>query len=500
MAQQESNYNTVFNKNPLAMIIIEKDSYKFLDVNPAVTSIFGYPEEELLTMKFMDIVPEEDHSYLKEQLKKVSEDKDIKLYLRNIKKDGQVIDMYIIATQINFNNKDCILKIATGIQDIYFQELFNSSPFAIALLKDNEQITHVNKMFEELFKYTADEVKEKTLEEVIVPSDFISEHNDITQKVKNGEFVRLETKRKSKDDKLIDVIAVKFPIIINNKLKGSYAIFLDISVEKKMQKELNKLYSELENKINERTKELELAYDRLQEFNYELEDVSKSKDKLISIISHDLRNPLAAIASSSEILMKGPETLQKEEIASFTRIINYSSIKITNQLSELVEWSKQKIRKLNINSLNLYEFVAVSIELLEANAKQKDIKINNNIDKMLKVKADPLFLRSIFQNLIANSIKFTPKSGSITISALKKSNSCVEISIKDTGTGMPEEVKNKLFIEPDVSIKSGDETVKAKGLGLILVKDFVEKHKGKIWIESEPGKGTTFYFTLSSED
>ena len=253
-------------------------------------------------------------------------------------------------------------------------------------------------------------------------------------------------------------------------LKGSYAIFLDVSAEKKMQKELNELYSELENRVNERTKELELAYDRLQEFNYELEDVNKSKDKLISIISHDLRNPLSAIVSSSEILMKGPEKLNKEETATFTKIINYSSIKIANQLNELVEWSKQKIRKSNFNALNLHEFTDFSLELIEANAKQKDIEINNNIDKNLKVKADPLFLRSIFQNLIGNSIKYTPKGGSITISALKKSKSSIEISIKDTGTGMSEEVKNKLFIELDDITKSGDETAKIKGLGLILVK------------------------------
>ncbi|MBA3899806.1 MAG: PAS domain S-box protein [Bacteroidetes bacterium] len=115
MAQQESNYSTIFRKNPLAMIIIEKKNFKFLAVNPAANSIFGYPKEELLQRTFMDIVSVEDQSYLLKELGKVTEDKDIQLYLRNIKKNGQYIDMHIIATQINFEGKDCILKIASDI-------------------------------------------------------------------------------------------------------------------------------------------------------------------------------------------------------------------------------------------------------------------------------------------------------------------------------------------------------------------------------------------------
>ena len=268
------------------------------------------------------------------------------------------------------------------------------------------------------------------------------------------------------------------------------------------QEKITKFNEELGSIVKERTKELQLAYDRLYELNDELKEVNNSKDKFISIISHDLRNPVAAIVSSSEIMMKEIETLQKDDIKNFTRIINASSNKIVDQLNELVEWSTQKTKKINFNPQikNLYDFVLFSLELIQNNADQKNITISLNIEKNIHVKVDPLLLRSIIQNLITNSIKFTPEGGEITVSASKKSKSFIEISIADTGIGMPEEVRSKIFSDESVMTKPGAGRDKASGLGLILVKDFVEKHKGKVWVESESGKGTTFYFTLPIAD
>ncbi|MBA3899805.1 MAG: PAS domain S-box protein, partial [Bacteroidetes bacterium] len=147
----------------------------------------------------------------------------------------------------------------------------------MALLNDKEEITHINTTFEKTFQFTPDEVRGKTLLDLIVPVKCISEHKGIIRKVENGEFVQLETIRKRKDNKNIDVLAVKFPIIIKERMKGSYAIYLDISAEIKLRKELIELQGKLENRVKERTKELELAYDRLAEFIDELEEVNRSK-------------------------------------------------------------------------------------------------------------------------------------------------------------------------------------------------------------------------------
>ncbi|MBA2583023.1 MAG: PAS domain-containing sensor histidine kinase [Bacteroidetes bacterium] len=266
------------------------------------------------------------------------------------------------------------------------------------------------------------------------------------------------------------------------------------------QEKITKLNQKLESKVITRTRELELAYERLQEYNFELEEVNKSKDRFISIISHDLRNPVSAINSSSDIIMNNFEGLQKDEIRNFSKIINSSSKKIVEQLNELVEWSKQKSKKINFNpkGLNLYDFVEFSLELIQSIADKKNIRISNNIEHHIQVNADPLLLRSIFQNLITNSIKFTPEKGEIKLDATE-SKSMVEISIKDTGIGMKEETQSTLFSEAEMA-KAATKIEKGSGLGLILVKDFVQKHKGKIWVKSKPGKGCTFYFTLPTAE
>ncbi|MDQ3192973.1 MAG: PAS domain-containing sensor histidine kinase [Bacteroidota bacterium] len=510
MEKQQDNYQVLFEKNPLAMIVIAKEDFKFLKANAVAIKILSYSEEKLLAKTFIDIVPEEEREFLKEQLKKVSEDKDIHLITKNIKGDGQEIDVELVAIQINYNNQPSILKIATDVTEqkksdavikklnTYLEELFNSAPFAIVLLNGKEQILNSNKIFEETFQYTANEVKDKNLKDLIIPEDLVIEYNDIIQKVKNGKFDRLETKRKRKDNELIDVLAVKFPIIVDDEFLGSYAIYLDISSQIKTTNELKGLYKTLENRVKERTIELESAYGRMGEINAELEEIGKTKDKFISIISHDLRNPIAAIVSSSDIILNNLETLKKDEIKNFSGIINTSSKKIIEQLNELVEWSKQKTKKIIFNPLtiNLYEFLVFSLELVQENANQKNIDIVNNIDTDILVKADPLLLRSIFQNLVTNGIKFTPESGKITISAQKNEKGCIEISVADTGKGIPEEIKSKLFSDEAFVSKQKGDSGKPTGLGLILVKDFVEMHKGKIWVESKPEKGSTFYFTL----
>jgi two-component system, sensor histidine kinase and response regulator len=278
----------------------------------------------------------------------------------------------------------------------------------------------------------------------------------------------------------------------------------DVTVLMQTEQELrknNKELTEAQEIIAMFNEELKFAYGRLQEFNIELETMNKSKDKFISVISHDLRSPVSSIIASSEILFKNYENLQKDEAINFSRIINISSTKILEQFNELVERSKQKTKQINFNpqTLNLNDFIVFSLELIQTTADKKNIRISNLIETHLQVKADPLLLRSIIQNLITNSIKFTPEGGEIIIEAFKESNSQLKISIEDNGIGMSEEMRDGLFCDEATIEKTGAKTGNTKGLGLVLVKDFVEKHQGKIWVESESGEGSTFYFTLPVE-
>ncbi|MGV3685546.1 MAG: hybrid sensor histidine kinase/response regulator [Daejeonella sp.] len=257
--------------------------------------------------------------------------------------------------------------------------------------------------------------------------------------------------------------------------------------------DLRKLNQELEDRVKERTKELE-------NLNHELKDLNLSKDKFLSVISHDLRNPLTALLASSDRLKK-TNNENSTETQHLATIIHRTSNKILEQLNELVNWAKNQREKTSFNpvSIQLRTGIDVSLEILKTNSNQKDIVLENNIRENVFVKADVFMLRSIIQNLVMNAIKYSPQGGIVSVSA-NYINSMVEICVQDTGVGMTPEVQQNLFknISPVSVAGTANET--GSGLGLLLVRDFVTQHGGTISIDSEPGKGTCFKFTVPADD
>lgn len=268
----------------------------------------------------------------------------------------------------------------------------------------------------------------------------------------------------------------------------------DYRLLKISQEELKKMNEQLEKRVEARTLELENV-------NFELQELNKGKDKFIQVISHDLKNPLAAMAGSSEILAKNIYKMDLNDIQQMALVINNSTNKLVKQFDELVDWAKSQQNKIIFlpKKIELYGAVEDSIKLIRELAQKKEIQINNHVSAEIRVKADINMLRSIIQNLITNAIKFTPKYGKITVDAQVKGER-VEIKIKDTGVGMTAQIRDNLFRENIFPTSIGTENEAGSGLGLTLVKSFVEKHKGKITIESEEEKGTTITFSLPKED
>jgi signal transduction histidine kinase len=237
-------------------------------------------------------------------------------------------------------------------------------------------------------------------------------------------------------------------------------------------------------------------YEELKYRNLQLINLYEELQKLVSLISHDLRNPVASLIGSTEFLKENIDSLDKESIGKFADIINKSSHRIYSQLDELLEWAKhQSQKKVHYPvKLQLLQVLIDAREILEDTAEKKGINIHNDIAEDIFVKADPLMLRSIFQNLITNSIKYTPQGGSIIISA-KEEGEMARICVKDTGVGMTEEIKNQLFNNEFSSI-AGTNNEKGTGMGLKLVDEFIKRNHGEIKVESDPDKGTTIEFTV----
>lgn len=250
------------------------------------------------------------------------------------------------------------------------------------------------------------------------------------------------------------------------------------------------LNQNLEKRVFERTCALE-------NLNHELKSLSLSKDKLLSVISHDLRNPLTAILLASDILSHDMEDEIFKKVQPFAKIINQSSHNILDQLNELVDWAitQQEKPVLNAERLHLAGTINQSFELIKVNATQKNIVLENKVPDDIYVKADALMLRSILQNLVTNAIKFSAEGGLVSVMAALKDN-MVEIGIIDRGIGMDANISANLFQEFNTATAPGTNNEKGSGIGLKLVKDFVTQNCGTLRVESEIKKGTSILFTL----
>jgi PAS domain S-box-containing protein len=239
------------------------------------------------------------------------------------------------------------------------------------------------------------------------------------------------------------------------------------------------------------------AEEELKNYANELRELNATKDKFFSIIAHDLRNPFNALLNLSDYIIDNIEEDNKPKAIELAGYMKNSAQNAYNLLQNLLEWSALQQGGIHFNpSYNkLLPLVNEELLNLENIAIQKNIRIELSIAGTLIVKADQNMLKTILRNLIGNALKYTYDGGEIFIGA-EKIDSTVLIKIKDSGTGMNSEEQNSLFQLNTGKSKPGTKQEKGSGLGLILCKEFVASHNGTIWVESEPGKGSTFFIRL----
>ena len=229
-----------------------------------------------------------------------------------------------------------------------------------------------------------------------------------------------------------------------------------------------------------------------------LEAVNAEKDKFFSILAHDLRGPMSAFVAVTQILTEDIQNMTLDEIREITISLKTDASNIYRLLENLLEWSRlqRSVMEFKPEELNLKNTIGTGIEVVSASAQNKGISIDISVPDKLNIVADKHMFETVIRNLVSNSVKFTPIGGRVTVSASVNNDNNIEIRIVDTGIGMSVELKNKLFMLNEKTSRKGTEGELSSGLGLLLCKEFVEKHNGKIWAESEEGKGSTFRFTL----
>jgi signal transduction histidine kinase len=243
--------------------------------------------------------------------------------------------------------------------------------------------------------------------------------------------------------------------------------------------------------------ELRISLIELRKSEEKLRELNATKDRLFSIIGHDLRGPISSFKSIIDLLVSDCDLFDSESLMDILHEIQKSAGSTYDLLENLLAWARSQQNEIVFSpeEIVLDEIVLKTIDLLSNLSKNKGIVINNNITGNTIVYADKNMLMTVLRNLISNAIKFTPKGKQIHVSASKNKKEHL-ITVKDEGTGIKPENLKKLFKNTEHLTTYGTNGEKGCGLGLLLCKDFIGKHNGNIWVESELDKGSSFIFTL----
>jgi signal transduction histidine kinase len=223
------------------------------------------------------------------------------------------------------------------------------------------------------------------------------------------------------------------------------------------------------------------------------------KNRFFSIISHDLKSPFNALLGMTELMSKMADSFTKDQLVESAANVNEAGKSVFGLLQNLLEWSRLQMEGATFEPqlISLHDLTLENIDVLSPAAKEKGISLSNEVKKDTAF-ADPDMIQTVIRNLISNSLKFTPSGGKIEISSSTEYE-VVKVTVSDTGVGIPAEQADKIFALDQKTSTNGTAGETGTGLGLPLCKEMIEQNGGKIWVESTPGEGSQFHFTLPTE-
>lgn len=362
---------------------------------------------------------------------------------------------------------------------LFFQAV-SSSPAMVIITDKDGIIEYVNPAFTDISGYRLDEAQGKTSN--LLKSDY---HDDSFFKnmwntITNGLEWTGEICNKKKNGDIFWEYASIAPLKNDD---GSFSHIVSVMID-----------------ITENKQSIE----KIKSYNIELQELNATKDKFFSIIAHDLRNPLSVLMTSTEILANPEYALNESETHDFSVEIHKSSKRLYYLLENLLTWARSQTGRIEYapNYHLAKELIESSVSLLAPNAIAKNIRINTDIPDDAVVYCDDNMILAVLRNLISNAIKFTPLNGVVEvkidkiITSTKNWNKFLQISVTDSGIGIPHEELSKMFKIETCNSTLGTQKEKGTGLGLIICKEFIDKHQGEIWVESTTSQGSTFTFTV----
>jgi len=459
---------------------------EFVVANPAAERIFGVGKGELLGKNLKGFLSEDQYLAILNQTKTRKKGQESTYEFELTRQDGTKRSVFIIAVPQFDDNNEFVgthgifrditeqkkAELALMESNFKFLSLANNISGYIAYVNaDTMQYEFVNDLYEKSFGIPGEKIIGSHVKDVIGETNYQFALKYIKE-VKSGKSVSYENTFDFTSGKRW--IQTNYaPVIDSNGHITSIAVLsFDITESKQIHQEL---------KENER----------------KLYQLNADKDRFISILGHDLKNPFNNILGFSELLTADINSLNSDEIKEIAGNINKSA-QITNLLlEEILMWARTQQGKIPFNpqKLSFSSICRNVLEILNPSAYAKNITIDDSSVGHSDVFADADMLKTIVLNLVSNAIKFTNNGGKITINSEQNAESAT-ISVSDNGIGIPPNNLARMFNISEVITTKGTANETGSGLGLLLCKEFVEKHGGKIWVESEVGKGSDFKFTL----
>jgi PAS domain S-box len=480
--EKGGTYRSLFKNNKAIMLLINPENFDIIDANIAACTYYGWPLEEITCKKIHEINTLSPESIRDEMQKAVDEKRNYFLFKHKLA-NGKVRDVEVYSSPVTVNSQNLLYSV---IHDITERKLAEDELKTREMqLRTAQKIGHMGSWSidlnsgdvfasEEAFRIYGLDVKPLTIGDI--------------QKVTLPEY------RPMMDEALKSLIREKTPYDIHFKIRREVdGAIRDIRSVAEYYAGRNSVIGTIED-ITERKK----AEDALLHAKMVAEAANRSKDGFLATMSHELRTPLTSVIGFSDVLLDETFGTLDEKQMRYVAHISDAGKHLLKLINNVLDLSKVEAGKMELQyeTFSVSEAITEIQTLISPLARKKSISVDVEFDPQIDtINADRTKFKQIMYNLASNAIKFTPDRGSVKIHA-RCSDSVALVSVKDTGIGISKEDINKLF-HPFKQLNSylANESA-GTGLGLALVKKFVELHEGRIWVESEVGEGSTFTFSI----
>jgi len=455
---------------------------RLTNVNDAYCRMSGYAREEFKILHIADIDAVEDERVTSERMRRIVESGSELFETRHRRKDGSVFDVEVSASYLGLHGGMFVCfcrdistrkktETASRESELRYRLLSDLTMEGILIHKSGFALD-LNISLAKMLGYDRqDLIGKKFLEVAVYHEDQGIVRNNIGKEYAQPYIVRFV--KKNGEVFWVEVEARNFEL---NGETLRVASVRDITERRKSEEEISRINAELRGAIAE-------------------------KDRFFSIMAHDLKSPISGFLSLTKILVEDFENLTMKEVNKSLNALYKSSMRVFALLENLLEWAKlqQGLLICSPSPYLLKEIVRTSLDFVHSLADQKEITLRDETPSDVIVNIDPPLIGTVIRNLLSNALKFSNRGGHVLVTA-RQEGGMVTVSVQDDGVGMDQETLAKLFSLDNKITRPGTEGETSTGLGLVLCKEFVEKHGGRIWAKSSPGQGTTFSFTLPLPD